>query len=251
MASVTSPAGEEELVVLYEITVRVGKQELAGARRRYREFHKLHHVLSENYPHLLADASSSSYDPHDEDAGPLSVTPPRPRTSSASVALPPFPRKHLFRAGWDPAVVIERVTKLNAWLAAVTDKLQFASLELVGFLNVPLYAAIRLLSGDLQVRKPHNRTALVPQRSPQPPAQRGETPSVIFLINPPSTPLSRHDTTGQRPDRAALSRFGDDRPGRRGVRTRLRLESKPCRRPEPYAAQCSRPKAVPIATVRP
>ena len=111
MASVTSPAGEEELVVLYEITVRVGKQELAGARRRYREFHKLHHVLSENYPHLLADASSSSYDPHDEGAGPLSVTPPRPRTSSVSVALPPFPRKHLFRAGWDPAVVIERIPR--------------------------------------------------------------------------------------------------------------------------------------------
>ena len=47
-------------------------------------------------------------------------------------------------------VVVERVTKLNAWLSAVCDKLQFASLELVAFVNVPLYAAIRLLSGDLQ-----------------------------------------------------------------------------------------------------
>jgi len=134
-----------ELVVLYEISVRVGEQPLSHVRHRYRDFHKLQVTLRENYPHLFAERQEL----------PLPMTPLLEGfldgpTITPAAPLPPFPRKHLFRAGWDPAVVTERVVALDAWLSAVCDKLQFASLELVGFLNVPLYAAIRLLSGDLQ-----------------------------------------------------------------------------------------------------
>jgi hypothetical protein len=136
-----------ELVVLYEISVRVGEQPLSHVRHRYRDFHKLQVTLRENYPHLFAERQEL----------PLPMTPLLEGfldgpTITPAAPLPPFPRKHLFRAGWDPAVVTERVVALDAWLSAVCDKLQFASLELVGFLNVPLYAAIRLLSGDLQAR---------------------------------------------------------------------------------------------------
>ena len=186
MASVTSPAGEEELVVLYEITVRVGKQELAGARRRYREFHKLHHVLSENYPHLLADASSSSYDPHDEGAGiaerdaAAAAHVERLGRTAALPAQAPLPRRlgprRRHRAGHQ--------TKRVAG-----GRHRQASIRLARARRLPERAALR---GDPAALgrlagAPHRRTALVPQRSPQPPAQRGETPSVIFLIAPPFT----------------------------------------------------------------
>ena len=153
---VMSPA-TDELIVMYEISVHVGDQELAGARRRFREFHKLYHTLMDNYPHLLnCDGCGDSL---------VDESPPLPSRSS-SAPMPRFPRKHLFRAGWDPVVVTERVKQLGEWLAAACDKLQFASLELVSFLNVPLYAAIRLLSGDLQVRaraREHMRTAPLAQ----------------------------------------------------------------------------------------
>lgn len=171
---------EEELVVFYEISVRVGKQELAGARRRFREFHKLHRTLAENYPHLLNGDNPTNAALDDDDTPIISRPPPMP--------LPSFPRKHIFRAGWDPVVVTERVGQLNEWLSAVCDKLQFASLELVSFLNVPLYAAIRLLSGDLQARA-HART---------PPdatigGARGHTAGAApaFLRRPPPTATRR------------------------------------------------------------
>lgn len=113
-----------DLVVLFEVTVTVGGREVhGGARRRYREFHMLRMHLMQRYPHLLG------MDNRD---------------------MPPFPRKHFFRAGWDPCVVMERVAKLDTWLGAVCERLQFSCSALVAFLNVPIYAAIRLLSGDLQ-----------------------------------------------------------------------------------------------------
>lgn len=128
-----------ELVVLFDIASQLpgGGTCAWGAQRRYREFSKLHRLLHLQYPHLLGDELSSES------------------------TLPAFPRKHLFRAGWDPQVVTERVAKLGHWLGAVADRLQFASLELVSFLNVPLYAAIRMLSGDLQVTScsQHSRSA--------------------------------------------------------------------------------------------
>ena len=153
-----SEGDNEDLVTLFEISVRVGQQELVGARRRYREFHKLLHALQQNYPHLLSDDAQSEGDREQHGAGRDGAG---GRSASDNVAaspgdakrarpIPPFPRKHLFRASWDPVVVVERVEQLGAWLTAVTEKLQFASLELVSFLNIPLYAAIRLLSGDLQ-----------------------------------------------------------------------------------------------------
>ena len=176
--------GEGELVTLYEVTVRVGKQELAGARRRYRDFHKLHATLIEHYPHLLHPCVNHS--PPAKGAG--GMTPLLTSGKHLHDSLPPFPRKHLFRAGWDPLVVVERVSKLNAWLSAVCEKLQFASLELVSFLNVPLYAAIRLLSGDLQVHS-HNQ----PARPPSPPCPNTRLLSQLSrqkkrFISPPSTP---------------------------------------------------------------
>lgn len=135
----------EELVVYFDISVRVGVTELAGAKRRYREFRKLCKILQLQYPHLLHPDSP------DEQAEVANSKVECKASPSVVGALPPLPGKHLFRAGWDPIVVVERVTQLGCWLGAVCERLQFASIELVHFLNVPLYAAIRMLSGDLQV----------------------------------------------------------------------------------------------------
>jgi hypothetical protein len=183
--------GDAELFTLYDMSVRVGGKEVGGARRRYREFCKLQQVLLDLYPHLLAEDGTG--EPQQPTAG----------SSKKPSELPPFPRKYLLRSGNDPHVVVERVTMLGAWLSAVVDKLQFASLELVSFLNVPLYAAIRLLSGDLQVRPPrddprgwsHPRSLpflfrratrlLSPPPSPLPlPPQR---PKTLFPSPPPLT----------------------------------------------------------------
>ena len=120
---------EEELVVLYSIVVHVGNQELGGAQRRYREFDTLRQTLEMQYPRLI---------------GPDSLD------GASHRHLPPFPRKYRWRARGDPEVVVERVAMLRDWLSAVAELLQFASVEMVSFINVPLYAAIRLLSGDLQ-----------------------------------------------------------------------------------------------------
>ena len=138
---------ERELVVLYSIVVRVGGQQLDGSLRRYREFAHLHKLLQHKYPHLF-----------DNDA-PLDASPSSNAGSSGGTQLPPFPRKYLLRAGWDPTVVMERVRMLNSWLGAVCNRLQLASIEIISFLNVPVYAAVRMLSGDLQVRRPRPRGA--------------------------------------------------------------------------------------------
>ena len=121
-----------DLVVLYSIVVCMGEKELGSTQRRYREFANLNDLLHVNYPHLF---------PEDDDGASFVAN---------QRLVPPFPRKYWLRAGWDPEVVVERVSMLNSWLERVCNKLQFASVELVSFLNVPLYAAIRMLSGDLQ-----------------------------------------------------------------------------------------------------
>lgn len=111
------------IVVFYEVTVTVGLgQELGSARRRYREFLQLHRLLQQRFPRLLSEE-------HEE--------------------LPPFPPKTFLRAGWEPEVVVTRIRALGAWLTTVTDKLQYVSPELISFLNVPMYCAVRMLSGDL------------------------------------------------------------------------------------------------------
>lgn len=112
-----------EPVVYYTITVRSGGQELSGSRRRYSEFSRLARQLEARYPRLLA---------------------------SDGLPIPPLPKKTLFRAGWEPEVVVERVRGLGLWLSAVCEKLQYVSPELISFLNVPMYCAIRMLSGDLK-----------------------------------------------------------------------------------------------------
>ena len=115
------------IVVWYNVGVQVGAgQELGGARRRYREFLQLHRMLQQRYPRLLCEDTWGEH-----------------------AALPPFPPKTIFRAGWEPEVVVARVNMLGVWLAAVTDKLQYVSPELISFLNVPMYCAVRMLSGDL------------------------------------------------------------------------------------------------------
>lgn len=119
--TVSDPAAS--IVVFYEVTVTVGLgQELGSARRRYREFLQLHRLLQQRYPRLLSEE-------HEE--------------------LPPFPPKTFLRAGWEPEVVVTRLRALGAWLTTVTDKLQYVSPELISFLNVPMYCAVRMLSGDL------------------------------------------------------------------------------------------------------
>lgn len=111
------------IVVFYKVTVTVGLgQELGSARRRYSEFLQLHRLLQQRYPRLLSEE-------HEE--------------------LPSFPPKTFLRAGWEPEVVVTRIRALGAWLATVTDKLQYVSPELISFLNVPMYCAVRMLSGDL------------------------------------------------------------------------------------------------------
>jgi len=115
------------IIVWYQVAVHVGPgQELGGTRRRYREFLQLHKLLSTRYPRLLCEDTWGEH-----------------------VALPAFPPKTVLRAGWEPAVVVTRVKMLGEWLAAVTDKLQYVSPELISFLNVPMYCAVRMLSGDL------------------------------------------------------------------------------------------------------
>jgi len=118
---------EQAMVVFFEISVVVSGQALCATKRRYREFLRLQRVLQARYPSLL------QADEWGEQA-----------------ELPPFPGKTLFRPAWSPEVVTERVKGLGLWLAAVCQKLQYASPELISFLNVPMYCAIRMLSGDLQ-----------------------------------------------------------------------------------------------------
>ena len=113
------------IVVFYEVTVTVGLgQELGSVGRRYSEFLQLHRLLQQRFPRLLSEE-------HEE--------------------LPPFPPKTFLRAGWEPEVVVTRIRALGAWLTTVTDKLQYVSPELISFLNVPMYCAVRMLSGDRQV----------------------------------------------------------------------------------------------------
>jgi len=129
-AEMTMEPQEHTMVVYFEISVVVGcGQALCGVKRRYREFLRLHRVVQARYPSLL----------HDDEWG-----------EHAKGPLPPFPGKTIFRPSWSPDVVTERVRNLGAWLAVVCQKLQYASPELISFLNVPMYCAIRMLSGDLQ-----------------------------------------------------------------------------------------------------
>lgn len=123
---------DQSMVVYYEVSVVVGhgaRDALSGSKRRYREFLRLHRDLLQRYPIFFGEG---------DDGG------------GQHAELPPFPPKSLFRASWAPDLVHERVRGLGRWLRAVCELLQYASPELCAFLNVPLYCATRLLSGDLQ-----------------------------------------------------------------------------------------------------
>ena len=50
--------------------------------------------------------------------------------------------------GTDPAVVVQRVRGLNRWLTAAVELFQFADAELIRFLNLPVYLALRVMIGD-------------------------------------------------------------------------------------------------------
>lgn len=214
MTLVAAEGSAEELATFFEVSVRIGQQELSGARRRFREFHKLYRELQKNYPHLIGEyasgSSSSSSFAHEREFGHSSGGSEgegsgEPADAASAVRIPPFPKKHLFRAAWDPEVVVERVQRLGVWLSAVTAKLQFASLELVSFLNIPLYAAIRLLSGDLQVSSSSSSTRLSPslsssfseKRNSGPPPRLSDTHrvSLLSLFRPRSHRTLRSRTT--------------------------------------------------------
>ena len=213
MTLVAAEGSAEELATFFEVSVRIGQQELSGARRRFREFHKLYRELQKNYPHLIGEyasgSSSSSSFAHEREFGHSSGGSEgegsgEPADTASAVRIPPFPKKHLFRAAWDPEVVVERVQRLCAWLSAVTAKLQFASLELVSFLNIPLYAAIRLLSGDLQVSSssstrlsPSLSSSFSKKRNSGPPPLVSDTHrvSLLSLFRPRSHRTLRSRTT--------------------------------------------------------
>ena len=124
---ITTRGSIDNIVVRYQIAVKVGSgTELGGARRRYREFLKLRALLQLRYPRLLSSESCGEQD-----------------------SLANFPKKTILRAAWEPEVVVERVRMLGLWLTAITEKLQYVSPELISFLNVPMYCAVRMLAGDL------------------------------------------------------------------------------------------------------
>ena len=161
----------KEMTMYYQVNVLLGAaQETGGARRRYSEFARLSRQLNARYPRLLA---------------------------ADGVPIPPFPKKTLLRAGWEPEVVVERVQGLGEWLQAICAKLQCVSPELVAFLNVPMYCAIRMLSGDL-------RTAdLVGPCSPDS-VMSGEGSAGSRRLNAPASHMRSPQV-----DRASLGTLGD------------------------------------------
>ena len=82
------------------------------------------HLFSEGEAVLQETRASSDWNRAAPEQPRRHIADPRRRPLHSAVSS-----KYLFRAAWDPVVVVERVESLGAWLMAVTEKLQFASLE--------------------------------------------------------------------------------------------------------------------------
>jgi hypothetical protein len=105
------------------IAVRVGRHAYAStARRRYSEFLRLKNSLHARFPELAEGKQAACF--------------------------PPFPPKELPWRGTQPAVVTRRTVGLNRWLQGVCAAIQYVDDELLRFLEIPLYLALRVMSGD-------------------------------------------------------------------------------------------------------
>ena len=121
------------LATVYLITVYVGKRVKLTVRRRYSEFYALKQTLDARFPQLGHAAAEAA----------ATTTP-----DELARGFPPFPSKGLLIKGTDPAVVVRRVRGLDRWLRAVVEVLQCVDNDLVRFLCVPVYVALRVMSGD-------------------------------------------------------------------------------------------------------